>query len=903
MLGRRKSREPDAGGAAVSGDGAAGLPEAGAVAAGGRADAFISYSRSDKEFVEKQLVAELEARGKNVWFDLDDIEGGADWRERLSTGIRGARAFVFVISPASVASEPCRDELAQAKGLGKPFVPIVRIDVPPEQVPEELERSHWIFLRETDPVDTHLDEVVKAVDADLDWRDKHNELTIQAHDWLARDKDKSALLRGGKLKEAEQWQADPSPHHESPTAEQAAFILAGRRAASRRQRILVGAVGLALVVALALAGFALLQRSQAISREKTATSLALASASADQLASHFDVSLLLSLEAYRRSPTLQAERSMISALEAARASGAHTILRGHRGPVNGVAFSSDGHTLATAGAGPSGEASGAVLLWDTRTHKQLGQIVTSREGPALGVTFSPDGHTLATEGDNTYGVDPGPVLLWDTRTPDKPGQPLAGRRELGNANGVAFSPDGHTLATVEYDGAVLLWDTRTPGKRDQLVSGNEGSVYGVAFSRDGQTLAAAGDHGTVRLLDTDTHRHLGQLLTGQHGIVNGVAFSRDGHTLAAAGADGTVRLLDLRAPIKPGRTLTGHQGPVHGVAFSPDGHTLAAAGTDGTVRLWDIHAPDQPRRPFAGRHSLLRVAFSPDGHTLASVGSDGTVLLWDTRTPSKPGQPLNGQQLPANGVAFSPDGQTLAIAGDRSLPDGTDEPSVHGIVRFWDVRTHEQQQAQPLIEAGSDTRFNDLAFSPDKHTLATAGTYEANGTVDLWDISAPDKILPFTYGQDSTPRDVAFSPSGHVLAVATDDETVLLWGLRTPDKPAQTLTGNHGLLRIAFSPDGSTLASAGDDGTVRLWDVRTHVQLGEPLKGRQGQIVGVAFSPDGRTLTAVRSDGTESLWEGILWHDRDDLTAQVCRLVVGNLTDSEWQKLAPGLPYRTTCSD
>ena len=43
------------------------------------------------------------------------------------------------------------------------------------------------------------------------------------------------------------------------------------------------------------------------------------------------------------------------------------------------------------------------------------------------------------------------------------------------------------------------------------------------------------------------------------------------------------------------------------------------------------------------------------------------------------------------------------------------------------------------------------------------------------------------------------------------------------------------------------------------------------------------------------------LWEGIAWHGLADLKTRVCSLVVGNVTKSEWETLAPGLPYRKTC--
>jgi WD40 repeat protein len=72
-----------------------------------------------------------------------------------------------------------------------------------------------------------------------------------------------------------------------------------------------------------------------------------------------------------------------------------------------------------------------------------------------------------------------------------------------------------------------------------------GAVYGVAFSPDGHTLASANADHTVRLWDVTDPIHpvsLGQPLTGHTGAVEGVAFSPDGHTLASASDDSTIRL-------------------------------------------------------------------------------------------------------------------------------------------------------------------------------------------------------------------------------------------------------------------------------------------------------------------------------------------------------------------------
>ena len=92
-----------------------------------------------------------------------------------------------------------------------------------------------------------------------------------------------------------------------------------------------------------LAAGALVARHQAIVQRNEATSLALTSLTRTPPASNLDrVSLLLNLEAYKASPTLQARNAMLTALEEVP----QTILRGGRQPVNQVAFA------RTAGPSP-----------------------------------------------------------------------------------------------------------------------------------------------------------------------------------------------------------------------------------------------------------------------------------------------------------------------------------------------------------------------------------------------------------------------------------------------------------------------------------------------------------------------------------------------------------------------
>ena len=111
------------------------------------------------------------------------------------------------------------------------------------------------------------------------------------------------------------------------------------------------------------------------------------------------------------------------------------VLTGHASPVNAVAFSPDGRTLASAGDDHGGD--GAVRLWDVATRRQIGGPLTGL-GQMRAVAFSPDGTTLASGGGD------GKVRLWDVATRRQIGGPLTGPDPV---NAVAFSPDGTTLAT------------------------------------------------------------------------------------------------------------------------------------------------------------------------------------------------------------------------------------------------------------------------------------------------------------------------------------------------------------------------------------------------------------------------------------------------------------------------
>ncbi|MFJ5552712.1 trypsin-like peptidase domain-containing protein [Streptomyces sp. NPDC093225] len=672
--------------------------------------------------------------------------------------------------------------------------------------------------------------------------------------WADR-KDPGDLLAGTALAEGLEWSQQRRLPHDI-----AAFLAASRerqRAVIRRSRRLNAVLAGLLALALLAAGGVLWQSQEVRSERQAALSRQLAARSGTLLDANPDLASLLAIRAYRTAPTSEAAESLANAAGLPL----RARLTGSASAVNRLAFSPDGHTLATGGR------DGTVLLWDVVTGKRR-MTLEGHRAEVWAVAFSPDGRTLAT------GSHDRTVRLWDPDTG-------AVRHVLNDHSdkvwSVAFSPDGKTLATAGSDKTVRLRDPGTGRTRTVLHS--EAGVAAVAFSRDSKALASGGADRTVRIWDVDGAR-LRDVLAGHTDTVYAVAFSPDGKTLATGSQDRTARLWDLatgrsrhlsgsRSHIDAvgavafstdGRTLatggfdnavmlwdtatgalaavlSGHTDAVNALAFSPDGRTLASGSYDTTVRAWDV-AANQVRRTLKGHTAPVRsVAFSPDGRTLASGSHDRTVRLWDAVTSAQ-SPPLKGHTGLVDSVAFSPKGEILASGGE----DGT--------VRLWNLAAGTSR-----VLRGDGAPVVAVAFSPDGRTLASGGS---GTSVQLWDVRT-GKPRGTLEGHTDGVLALAFSPDGRTLASGSYDNTARLWDVRK--KTGRVLQGHIDFVwSVAFTPDGRTLATAGQDRTVRLWDVGTAANRAT-LGGHRGSVTSVAFSPDGRTLATTSGDATVRLWD------------------------------------------
>ena len=106
---------------------------------------FVCYAHDQRDLVVREIDW-LRQQGFEVWFD-EAIEAGQRWSEDLALAIEGCAAMVFFMSPRSLSSRYCLDEIHFALECGRPIVPV---EVEPSELTPGLRLSlggtHRIFM-------------------------------------------------------------------------------------------------------------------------------------------------------------------------------------------------------------------------------------------------------------------------------------------------------------------------------------------------------------------------------------------------------------------------------------------------------------------------------------------------------------------------------------------------------------------------------------------------------------------------------------------------------------------------------------------------------------------------------------------------------------------------------------
>jgi eukaryotic-like serine/threonine-protein kinase len=508
----------------------------------------------------------------------------------------------------------------------------------------------------------------------------------------------------------------------------------------------------------------------------------------------------------------------------------------HQIEVNGLAFSSDGEMLASAGD------DGTIVLWQLNwrdaTASKL-RVIKAHPFQVFNLLYSKDGHTLISAGRDKV------IRLWDPATGKSLGVLDAHRDTAGS---IAIHPAGKWLASAGQDGEILLWDLPTHSLARRIPSSGQPALS-IDFSADGR-LFAAGTHARDiriwRLPDWELVDKI-ELLDDPHGVV----FSADGRAVLACDSAGTIRMWPIGSSGIPSKQASqvseryhawkAHNDEIYKMIVCRSTGELITAGRDGVVTAWSLHRGEW----FKDLRDLQAVTedfqFIPGTGRIATTDGQ-TVSIWDAKSQFQ-ARLLGRVESKVCCLDVSLDGSTLAAGG------------LAGAIRFYDLR-HEGRETQQNI--GRSFNVYRIALSPDGHLAAAIDRYNSEKHDDLF-------VLNTRTGKRleqirlAACDSAAFSPDGKWLFASGPSNAVVVWNAHTGEKISERPGHSSSINCFQFAPFGQWVATAGDDRLLKIWStIDWHLKF--DLKSAHRPLCGLALSADGRTLASCEREGVLTFW-------------------------------------------
>ncbi len=194
---------------------------------------------------------------------------------------------------------------------------------------------------------------------------------------------------------------------------------------------------------------------------------------------------------------------------------------------------------------------------------------------------------------------------------------------------IAFHPHKNLLAVGGHGMSIILWNAETAEPVGELKDPSlDDYTYTLAFSPDGHTLASgSGDH-KIRIWDLKTMK-LQKTFEGYRTSPSSLAYHPHKSLLYSGGEDRNIRVWDLEKGTMI-KTLVGHQGGVNQLIFNKKGTRLYSGAGDGTICIWNEQSVN-PIKTLKGKSlGLFTIALSPDESIIA--GASNNVILWDVKS-------------------------------------------------------------------------------------------------------------------------------------------------------------------------------------------------------------------------------------------------------------------------------
>lgn len=708
-----------------------------------------------------------------------------------------------------------------------------------------------------------------------------SEILQSASDWQSSNYDTAYLLTGTRLSRAEAWvdEEDATPlqrefiqvsiaetqRQETLDRNRMERELALQRTAGNRLRLTLAVVIGALVLAIVLAGWAVLSQ-QETERQRIVAEDAEQRALANLRRA---ISLSLSAMATREldnANTLQATKLAVNAAlielnqhnvsEISERALADVVYRpGVRHILDNDDVRSRYITLHDDGLRAYGVSANSIIVWDVQTGEQIAQWrgnETYRHNTTIAsMTYNIERDWLVT------GDLEGKVVIWDIQT----GEPVKQfhNPELSTVRALALNQAGDILITAENNN-IIVWNTDIEQIKFVL-TGITHNLYGfheIAINPSGNAIAGVVDNQIMiwRLAPNTIQRQY-MLSTQDESVhevpVSTLKFLPNSNLLISGDTSGGVVLWNFSLNRMLDR-LNVHSRGITDIAYNPSDNNVFIADDAGVIVSWSMNTPRRVIHQMRDHSAAVeKLSINNSTHTMTSSDANGVIYVWDIQNLADGVALSNQQRLQNTLTQFNHDGSEILIA-------------VANKVLVLDATTREivQQWINP------DAEIQHVQFSADSRQLFGVTKDNQAFTIerdrDQWQIILTD--LKSYYGQERLSDFVVLPDDDHAITVV-ETGGIGIWSLKTdrllhyiPPKTDKDMIGHEtGVSDVAIHPDGRSFFTASHDGTLILWDVET----GEPWEVYEGHnnspISAVTFHPSGDYALSGSWDGRLILWD------------------------------------------
>ncbi|MEM6255401.1 MAG: TIR domain-containing protein [Cyanobacteria bacterium P01_D01_bin.156] len=182
---------------------------------------FVVYAEEDT-LVINHLRQSLQREGLTVWDKATDIQTGSDLSMEIRSGIEKASNVIYLLSPHSLDSSSCQEEVQYALQFKKRVVPLLLEPIDQEALPKNQKSLQCIdYTQGQTTLDQHvaLAKLLRALKENAGYYEEHKQLLVRALQWDRQKRPKSSLLQGQEFTLAEQWLNFSQTETDSPATD------------------------------------------------------------------------------------------------------------------------------------------------------------------------------------------------------------------------------------------------------------------------------------------------------------------------------------------------------------------------------------------------------------------------------------------------------------------------------------------------------------------------------------------------------------------------------------------------------------------------------------------------------------------------------------------------------------